>query len=362
MNTTHVYIIRHFTSALVVALGIFGLSNCSDEQNLVSGLTTDWVHFVPVKIPVSIAYKPSSSFGLASENPDSEGLDLAPTVATNLMVAVAGCSSGYTLAETTITSGVVNLYRGDENCKVELLSFTIGTKTYAGTFGATANWVANSVATYTNVAPPSDTIKVFLTKQVTAGGILSTDTVVYNFTDIQGGPTPTVLVTYAAPLSVTGVAAPDLSVAFARFLSVNANGSGNFAFTLACGVLAVGSGATETCDGINESTQFKYMLVPDIYSGVPTVQQAIALFNGTNPTPVAVSSAKTIAAGGSDDSSNVIPDGGFYTGNTTPLVTGTTPIFPSNLKYVFLVEQLDTSGNQQSFIYFDIVISTITQL
>jgi len=77
----------------------------------------------------------------------------------------------------------------------------------------------------------------------------------------------------------------------------------------------------------------------------------------------AITSGFVIDPGGSDLNSNTVTNGGFYTSNASPLPTGTSPIYPSNLAYVFILRMRDTTGAQNtlSYLYFYVNIASITQ-
>jgi hypothetical protein len=111
-----------------------------------------------------------------------------------------------------------------------------------------------------------------------------------------------------------------------------------------------------------------YIFIADAYSqGAITVAQANTAFGANTPTAITAtgtgSTGTTVAAGGTDLNSNTVTNGGFYTSNSSPLVTGTTPIYPSNLNYVFMLRMRDTTGAQNtlSYLYFYVNIASITQ-
>jgi len=337
---------------LVTILAALSLYSCGGDGLFYGRSETDKPN--TIKIP----------FKLTNQN--SSGLELVPSVATNINVQITGCISSYTFGPGAITVGNIELFIGDRSCLVKLTSFDFNSKTYSATAsGATnfTNWTtpgaAGSIATFANTVLSTDTIKVFLISQVTQGGVLGTDIIAYTFTDIQAGTAKsvgTVSVQTGVPLTVQGRAAPNFTILAARFLSINANGSANVSFTAQCGAGVSGSAGAYSCSSIPE-TQFDYIFIPDAYSqGSITVAQANAAFSANTPTSVA--SGNEVGAGGSDLNSNTVTNGGFYTSNASPLVTGTTPFAASSLNYVFFIRAKDANSNTSSYIYYYVTLNT----
>jgi len=347
-------------ASLAMALGIGGLVNCS-QSTMNLGLA-------PVGVPVSLTYKAPQFLNLEGGSSD---LGLVST-ATNLFVTVSSCASGYTVgtgASPQAITSVVNLYNGDRGCIIQLEKFTLGSTTYssqgqnAQAFSSTS---AGGVATFQDVNNTSSIIKVFIASHVTSP--VTTAAVSFNFTDIQAGTTNNISqanVSTPVPLSATGQAAPNYTMPFARYLSTNSDGSGNISVTMACGATVSGTGATETCSGINLTTQLDYKLVEDTYGGTLTVAQANSIFS-TDGTAItsdgSTGTGITIAAGGSDANSNTITNGGFNTSNSSPLLT-TAAFYPSHLNYIFVLRQRDTTGahNTLSYLYVLVTLTSITQ-
>ena len=351
------------TSVVTLALGLAGCGS-----SLVGGLGRD-----PTPVKVKLEYLPPVAVNLENMENKSMGLGLVST-GTSLAVSVDGCASGYTVGSAatpqTITS-VVNLYNGDYTCLVKLQRFTLGATSYSSVAtGATnfSTWTAGSVATFANVSSSTDTIKVYVIQQVDSP-LSGSSAVIYKFTDIASATTSSLgqsAVSTPVPLTVQGQTAPNFTLVQGRYLSTNSNGSGNLSFTLACGTTVSGTGASETCSGVNLTTQLDYIFIPDAYSqGAITVGQANSAFGANTPTAITATgtggTGTTIAAGGTDLNSNTVTNGGFHTSNSSPLITGSTPIYPSNLAYVFILRQRDGSGNTMSYLYFYVNIASITQ-
>lgn len=388
-------------AAILTAL-TFGLWNCSGS-GLFSGGKLD-IKSKTTPIPISILYRPSQTQTLNLETgTGDEGLGLVST-ATNLFVSVSGCASGYTVGSgaspTAITSGVVNLYKGDYTCLVKLEKFTLGSVTYSsqGTSAVAFNtYAAGGYATFQDVANtgnassnPEWLIKVFVAQQVSSP-LLTSDSIVYNFTDIAAGATNTISqanVSTPVPLSATGKPAPNFTVAHARYLTTNSNGSGALSFSLACAGTSSGSGTSQTCDGVNLTTQLDYIFKKDTYSqGAITVADANTAFGANTPTPItddgtdggsagggstASVTGRTIPVAGSDTlcafspytHNNTIANGGFCTQENPPLVTGTVPVYTNgSLNNIFILRMRDTTGAQNtlSYLYFYVNIAAITQ-
>jgi len=288
----------------------------------------------------------------------SQTLDLTPTVATGIFVSVEGCASGNAPGIQPLSSGNVNLYKGDRSCLVKLKRFAIGSAIYAS-IGASSvqfsTWLANDIATFQNTTSTA-TVKVFVKAQVTQSGVLGTDTVQYNFTDVQAATADnlgTATVQTGVPLTVNGQAAPNFTMLASRFLSVNSNGSPNLSFTLQCGATLTGStNPTYACSGDLLQTQIDFILIPDAYStGAITVSQANTAFGANTPTTVGT---LIVAPGGSDLNSNTVTNGGFYTSNASPLASGTS-FHTSN---VLMLRRKDTSSNTLSYLYFYVELSS----
>ena len=331
---------------------LFLLSHCSNKDTL---------SYSQIKFPISIKLSYDTPKSLNLESGDSQDLNLVST-GTNLVISVSNCASGYTLSSFTITSGIVNLYKGDKNCLVKLKGFTLGSVSYSPTGGTDfTTWLNNDIATFKNIAG-SDTIKVFVSSQVTQAGVQTSDTIVYKFTDVASTITSNLgntTVSTPVPLTINGQAAPNFTLTQARYLSTNATGSANMSFTLECGSTLTGSTlSTYACSSALLNSQLDYIFIHDYYSqGSITVSQANFAFSTVTPTAVG---SLIVAPGSSDLNSNTLTKGGFYTSNAFPLVTGTTPVYPSGLNNVFMLRWRDAGGNTLSYLYFYVTINAIT--
>lgn len=378
------------STASLFATLVLGATYCSEGKFFGSNTLDGSVR--PIGVPISLTYKAPQALNL--EGSDSSDLGLV-TTATALKVKVSGCASGYTLSSATSITSVVNLYKSDKNCLVKLVEFTIGsipygiTSTYSGGTDF-SSWAPGQVGTFskcqtnsptytncentsTGVAQAGDLIKVFVLHQVTAGGVTTSDTIDYNFTDIAAGATNNISqanVSTAVPLSATGQAAPSVAVAFARYLYTNNDGSGSLSFTINCtSALNPTSGSTAACVGDTIETRLDWLFIHDNYSqGAITVAQANQAFSDNASLIHAAvagtqtgSQGKIIAVGGQDSYSNTIANGGWYTSETAPEITGSVPIYPSNLNNVLFIRRKDASGNTLSYLYFYVNIASITQ-
>jgi len=346
---------RIMTGLLVLCL--FTLTTCGKDE--LFGPRPAGGKANQLDIPLSINPRASA---LALDY--SEGLNLQPNVAATPNITVSGCTNVSTFGPTTIRSGgTIRLYTGDTNCIVKLNSFVLGSTKYCASSSATgcssatgatnfSTWLAGDVATFQNSnGSTTDKIKVYVQSQVTQGGVLSSDNVVYNFTDINAATSDALsAVTVQTPvgLTVNGNPSPNFTVTQARILSTNTNGTDNMSFTLQCGASMTGSSlSTYACSGNVLQTQFDYIFISDAYSqGSITVAQANAAFNANTPTTIG---NLIVAPGGTDLNSNTLANGGFYTSTSTPLVTGSSiSTQPNN---VLMIRLKDLSGNTQSYLY-----------
>lgn len=179
-----------------------------------------------VEVPVSLVYQPLESD--TNLLPDEEAKKFNKTLylddpsitkftnndvgfglvytGTSLKFSVSGCSTGYTFSNASIASSVVKLYNGDRNCLVKLTQFSFGSTVYAST-GTNAvsfsTWLSGDVATFQNISTSTDLIKVYVTSQVTQGGVTGSDAVTYKFTDILSASTSNLSMS-SYTFSVTG--------------------------------------------------------------------------------------------------------------------------------------------------------------
>lgn len=219
------------------------------------------------------------------------------TAATNLVVSVTGCSSGYSITNFTITSGTVKLYIGDRNCLVKLTSFTTGGNTYQPT-GVNAvaftTWLANNTAKFQRTTLATDVYDLVVISQATQSGVLSTDAVTYAFTKPSSLSTqnlPTVSVGYSLPApGISSYAAPDFSALRARYLGIDASLNLSMSFTLQCGAAVTGTTPNFSCSGVQMNTLLDFIFIRDTFSGAAiTFAQAVTAFSGNTPVAVAAS-------------------------------------------------------------------------
>lgn len=313
------------------------------------------------EVPFNLKYQAE---GLQLSHSEVESLNLA-TVATNIYVSVSGCASGYTLSSTLMTNAFVRLFNGDEGCLVKLEQFNFGSIVYSAT-GTNAvpftNWLANDIATFENTSDDTDVIKVYVTAQVTQGGVTNGDSITYLFTDFKEGTSsalPQVDITTSAGLTVGGAEVPTFSITESRLLSMNANGTANMSFTLECDSAMTGSSnPTYACDSALLQDDLDYVLVHDTYSGGSlTVDNANDAFAGS---PVSIGSL-IVAPGGNDLDGNTLTNGGFYSSNASPLISTGGAIFPSNLSHVLIIRRQDSNNDTTGYLYFYVTIASITQ-
>ncbi len=335
------------TAALTLA---YGLWDCS--------ATTMSVALKPVSVPVALE-KTGSSLNL------TDGLGLTVNTGTTLNVAVTGCASGYTYTG-TITS-VVNLYNGDINCKVKLTSFilTIGssTITYSATATGATNfttWLAGDTATFANTTgsgAASDLITVYVRNQVTQTALTTLDTVLYNFTDVQGSTTSSAVtdaISTPVPLTVNGNAAPDFTFYDSRIVSTNANGTVNLKLQFQCPTDVTGTNPNQSCSGLSEANM-DYLLVENTFSNASlSVAQVNAIFAAGSPVAVTQDAVGAAAIGTLSNMTH----GGIETGS---MATVGAPLYPNHKNQLFIIRLRNGSGNTLSYEYFYVDIASLTQ-
>lgn len=330
-----------------------------------------------IEIPIVVKYNPQQRIALtnnsASQYSSTSELDLS-AIPSDIVLSVDKCgggasNGGYNLSTSSSKPLGLNLYADNPNCIVKLIDFKIGNTTYAAA-GPNAipftTWQVGDVAVFQNVDGSMDLVQVTVMSQVSTSGVDSNDAVAYEYV----GLTSTTTVTNTAGqgqaganvmVTASGEAIPNFSIADARFLNVNPNGSANLAFSLECGVPMTGDSVdTYTCDSQVLQSELDYVLVPDIYShGSLQVSEANAAFSQYTPHSIA---SLIVPPGGLDLESNVLQNGGFYTSEVTPLVTGANPITHGGLNNVLIIRHKDiASGLARSYRYFYVEIPSLPQ-
>jgi hypothetical protein len=383
--------------AAFLAFLAFGLTRCSDSGLFSSALNVD---LTPLEIPVGVAYKSTNNRSIVSaESGSTQGLNLAGGLGLtsadsgSLIIDVVSCASGYSVTGASLSgSGTVALYKLDSGCDVVLTSFGFSSVTYndsntgASAFAKDGSLAKNDVATFAESG--GDTIKVFLTGDITDGstaGVDAGDAITYSFTDLEAGTTESLAqgsVSESISISVSGQAAPNFDIIYAYFIETNANGSADLSFTLECGVTI----SSTSCDGVemlNTSSLLDFALVVDTYNdssetqGALTVAQLNTAFGAATPDDIDNSADHMVVAATADDwNSQAVANGGFHTeedgSKASVLVTGTSPFYndavdwdtdstDDRIPYVFILRRRDSGGNVLSYKYFYVNLAPLVQ-
>lgn len=315
------------------------LVNCSESGGMLASKAS--VYIKHEQAPISLSYQAPQSMNLERPNANSstfiEALKLGITP-TNLIVNIHGCASGYSQSAVKISSGMVNLYKGDRGCLVKLQSFTYGNTTYSPN-GVNAvpftTWLEGDTAIYQSISSETDLIKVSIEKQISSVFNLN-DRIIYNFTEIQGNALNlTPLTTLFNPVLVSeSKDASNFHIVQARYVSTNSNGSAKFSFTLSC---------ADKCD-INSLSSMEYAFIDDTYEQEKlSLSELNSIFQEATAHKVATN---LIAAGTKDPYFNTLSKGGFYTNELTA----------NSMNSLFILK------NGTSYFYFYVNISGFNQL
>lgn len=346
-----------FAIAMVALLFLLQCAPPTDPNALFSSsIGGGFNGFGPKPVQIRVVLVSKSSLGTTKL---IDPLDLANNYATGVVVGVSGCASGYSIEKLTVSLGIVSLYKGDTGCVVKLEGFTINSTQYAlqNPSLALSNWLIGNAAVFQSTSDVNDIINVYVMQQLTPSGVVPTDQVVFTFQEIASGAGQTSPTIDPIPITVSGAEPPAFTLVQTRFLSANANGSSNYAFTLGCSSLMTGtSTSTYSCEKVLVASELDYTLIDDTFSGKAlTVGQANAAF----ATHTAKSVFAIVPPGGSDLNGNSLNNGGFYTSDASPLISTATAV--NNYNNVLLIRRLDSHGNALSYLYFYVSFPPITQ-
>jgi hypothetical protein len=261
--------------------------------------------------------------------------------ATSFEIEVDSCASGYT-STATEASPSLEVYQFDRDCLAKLVQFVINGNTYEPETDFTT-WAVNDTAIFENTLDNTDqlTVRVIATLD---SPIDATDTVVYQFSDIEEGDPEAIGETVVGQdhtMEVSGQAAPDFRIHSVALTGITTDGAGQFEFVMDCKVAISGVAALRACRDV-AMVNVDYRLVEDTYGGTLSVAQADAIFDG---------SEDVVAAGHLHDSGPTSPNGGF----TTVALDGPDQMHLNN--EMLLV--LRASGI--SFQYFKVTVTTVSQ-
>lgn len=303
-------------------------------------------------IPVSLVNQKDLTLtdegGLSLYN---KGFALAAN-ATTFSISLASCVSGFT-STANESSTNLQVYKYDQGCLAKLTQFTINGITYSATATGATNfttWAENETATFANAASSTDLVTVKVVAQLD-DPISGTEAVTYSFYDIEKGTDNTDLgqaqVGAGHTMTVSGQAAPAFNINEVRFVGMTAGGAGQFEFTLECQVALTNTNTT--CKDVT-LTDLDYKLVEDTYTSTLTLAQADTIFSTAG---TSVAGGEVVSVGGTDQDSNTLANGGFYTNNSTPLDGPATIHSKPNMIFIMRVGS--------SYQYFNVDITVLTQ-
>lgn len=207
------------------------------------------------------------------------GLSLTGSV-NDYIIELTGCNSGYNVSNdpsataTIAGGGVMNVYKFDQNCLAKLVSFSLDGVTFTNNIadGAT-DWdvLAGGVGVAEFASASGDLLPVKINAQL-SNPVLDTDTVSFEFNEIDGGLDETL--THATTgngilSSVTGKSAPSFTINSVTMTGMSAAGEGQFSFKLECTEALVG----DVCVDV-DMNNITYKLIEDTYNGTLTYDQA----------------------------------------------------------------------------------------
>lgn len=256
-------IIASATLLQIVACG--GASKSSQTQSSEQGLELSEM------IDVKLSFSSKDALSLAS--------------ASSFEMSLTGCESGLSYTGITSDNPIIQVYKNDLNCRVELNSFTTSSGTrYVATTSYTANqWQANSILSFNSDVDPIDQLSVSVASQLSSP-VEASDSVSFVYSQASSGGSQTIAdesVSSTHNLEVSGQEAPDLTVTATNFNGIVSGGAGDFSFTLECNSALVGSICSQT-----DLTSMRYRLIKNEVAGELSLSEAAAYFQD----PQAVSS------------------------------------------------------------------------
>lgn len=279
-----------------------------------------------VTIPVELNYR-AKSFALAS--------------ATTFDISLEDCATGYT-STADEASTALQVYKFDIGCKAKLTGFTYGGRTYIPTVADPfASWDAGDSATFDEAGfPGTNAVTVKVVSQL-ADPVAGNESVVYSFSELVKGADEAVLEAILGdshPLVVDSAPPPNYTIEQVQFVGINAQGGGQFVFTLDCAIAMVG----DVCDQVDQA-DITYKLVEDTYGSTMVIGDANALFPA-GETPITLPGDQEAPGG-------ITPNGGFHT-----ITLDGPDQMALNPNMILILQAAD-----MSYQYFNVDVSTLTQ-
>ncbi len=279
-----------------------------------------------VTIPVELNYK-AKSFALAN--------------ATTFDISLESCATGYT-STADENSTALQVYKFDRGCKAKLTGFTFGGRTYIPTVADPfASWNAGDIATFDEVGlPGTNAVTVKVVSQL-ADPVAGNEAVVYSFSELVKGADEAIMEAVlgdAHSMTVASQPPPSYTIEQVQFVGINAQGGGQFVFTLDCTAAMAG----DVCEQVDQA-DITYKLVEDSYASTMDIGEANALFPA-GETAITLPGDQEPAAG-------LTPHGGFHT-----ITLDGPDQMALHPNMIFIMQAADTS-----YQYFNVDVSTLTQ-
>lgn len=196
-------------------------------------------------------------------------------------MALEGCASGLRYPTITESNPNIQVYKGDRDCRIELLSFTLGSAEYEPEGAGFASWAQGQRATYAKTGPGNDKLSVYIESQLSA--VLTTsETVIFSYTEAKKGTARNLngaAVGNQQNLEVSGQPAPQFEISNLVFNGiVDSTGVGSFTFTVECQVAITTDGSNNYCGDLNMAA-VRYQLIEDSFGGSMDLADAENLFD-----------------------------------------------------------------------------------
>ena len=235
-------------------------------------------------------------------------------------ITIINCASGYSPVWTQADAGSFFLYRGDENCLAQLDTFTMDALAWqkVGGGGCTTTAICNYEDTPGATQLVQVSISSLLTTNIGAGAA-TTETLTVSVVEIEAGVLGDLtagaeIYDASTTLTVAGARAPKVAwgTTPTTLDDIDATGIATLTFKIECdnNVVETGGQLTWTCDG-QELSDYKIVLINDVYAGAPTYDEAVAEIAGGTPVATAIDASHIYGITGGADPLAAIPKGGF---------------------------------------------------
>jgi hypothetical protein len=281
-------------------------------------------------------------FDFSTKSPSDESLSLVSNFSSDFVIAITGCSSGYTTTVTSTTAvpvTAVSLYAFDTDCVAGLVNFVYNTKTYTKQGGGSLT-TGTSLFSETGGGLLNVTVGTNLPSPLSSGAQVK-----FVVEEIKLGADYAVTgYSVSEALEIAGVEAPNLKMQAAALTAI-ASGTGfpSFDLSLECNLATQSASSICPTPGgdLQTMTSMKAKLIVDTYSGVITIAEAQTIM---------ASGTTSVAAG------NLLGTIGANGGFKLNLTQSTGPLFTN--KNMLLVVSFTDAGGAVSYRYFNIDIGS----